>query len=62
MTNYAPLARIILRYAAGAGMMGSQQLGEQWATNPDLILIVSGLIGLGVEAFYVFAKRKGWNI
>ena len=62
MNQYAPFARIALRYAAAAGMMGSQQLGEQWATNPDVILVVSGLIALAVETSYAFAKRKGWTL
>ena len=56
------IARIVLRYVVGAVIMGSDQIGEQLATDPDLVMAVGGLIGLGIEAFYVFAKRKGWAV
>ncbi len=58
--TYAPLARIILRYIAGAGVMGSQQIGNQLAADPDLVLYLSLGIAAAVEAAYAFAKRKGW--
>lgn len=58
--TYAPLARIILRYIAGAGVMGSQQIGNQLAADPDLVLYLSLTIAAVVEAAYAFAKRKGW--
>tara|TARA_Y100000296_G_C5019128_1_gene178960 strand:- start:427 stop:615 length:189 start_codon:yes stop_codon:yes gene_type:complete len=59
MTNYAPWARIVLRYLVGAGVMGSQTLGDKLSADPDLVLVVSLLIGAAVEAAYAFAKRKG---
>ena len=59
MNNYAPLARIILRYIVGAGIMGSQALGDQLATDPDLVLYVSLALGALIEAFYFRARRKG---
>lgn len=58
--NYAPIVRIVLRYAAGAGIMGSATLGEQMAADPDLVMALSLALGAAVEAGYVFAKRKGW--
>jgi preprotein translocase subunit Sec61beta len=58
--TYAPLARIILRYIAGAGVMGSQQIGNQLAADPDLVLYLSLGIAAAVEAAYAIARRKGW--
>lgn len=58
--NYAPIARIILRYAVGAGVMGSAKIGEQLAADPDLVATGAVLIGVAVEAGYAVAKRKGW--
>ena len=58
--TYAPLARIILRYIAGAGIMGSQALGNQLASDPDLVLYLSLGLAAAVEAAYALAKRKGW--
>jgi preprotein translocase subunit Sec61beta len=57
--TYAPLARIILRYIAGAGIMGSQALGNQLAADPDLVLYLSLGLAAAVEAAYAFAKKKG---
>ena len=59
--TYAPLARIILRYVAGAGVMGSQALGDRLAADPDLVLYLSLGLATAVEAAYAFAKRKGWS-
>lgn len=58
--NWAPLARILLRYLAGAGVMGSLTLGEDLAADPDLVLYVSLAIGAAVEAAYAYAKKRGW--
>jgi preprotein translocase subunit Sec61beta len=58
--DYAPLARIVLRYLVGAGIMGSDQIGDALAADPDLILYVSLAIGAVVEGGYALAKRKGW--
>lgn len=59
--DYAPWARIILRYLVGATFMGSESIGAQLSANPDLVMIVAAGIGLAVEAFYVAARRYGWN-
>ena len=60
--NYAPFARIILRYLVGAAFMGSAAIGEQLSADPDLVAVSSVGIGLVVEAFYALAKRKGWTL
>lgn len=59
--NYGPLARIALRYLVGAAFMGSAQIGEQLATDPDVVMIVSAGIGFAVEGLYLAAKRLGWR-
>lgn len=53
-------ARIILRYVVGAAFAGSPWLGEQLATDPDIVMAVSALIGVCVEFAYSMAKRHGW--
>lgn len=58
--NYAPLARIILRYVIGGLAMGSVTVGEQLAADPDLVLYGSLALGAVVEGVYALAKRKGW--
>ena len=57
--NYTVLARIVLRYIAGAGLLGSLLLGEQLAADPDIVLATSVAISAIVEYFYAQAKRKG---
>ena len=59
--KYAPIARIILRYIVGAGVMGSVTIGEQLSSNPDLVFYASMGIGAIVEAVYAYSKRKGWS-
>ena len=57
--DYAPLSRIILRYIVGAGIMGSSQIGNQIAADPDLVFYGALLIGAAVEAFYAWSKKTG---
>lgn len=59
MMDYAPWVRIILRYIVGALLIGSPQIGEQLAADPDLVAAGSIALGLLVEGAYVWAKRKG---
>lgn len=62
MTDHAmPIARIILRYVVGMALMGSAEIGEHLAADPDLILFTSVAVGAVVEALYAAAKRLGWN-
>jgi hypothetical protein len=58
--DYAPIARIVLRYVLGAAFMGSDQIGMELAADPDLIMLATVAIGAVVEAAYALAKRKGW--
>ena len=57
--NYAPIARILLRYIVGGAFFGSEVIGEQLAADPDLVQAIAIGIGLAVEGFYMYAKRKG---
>lgn len=56
--DWAPLARIVVRYVVGAiiGMDAASAL----AGDPDVITVVALGIGAAVEVAYGFAKRKGW--
>ena len=56
--EYAPIARIILRYGIGA-VIGMAQ-GDMLAADPDIVTITALGIGAGVELAYAMAKRKGW--
>lgn len=58
--NYAPLARIALRYIVGGVFMGSDAVGQQLAADPDIVAVAAVAVGVAVEAAYTFAKRKGW--
>jgi preprotein translocase subunit Sec61beta len=58
--NWAVIARVLLRYVAGAGIFGSLAFGEELAADPDLVLAISVAIAGVVEAFYVYAKKRGW--
>lgn len=59
----AIIARIVLRYAAGAlvaaGYMDAD-LGNQIGADPDVLIILGGVLGASVELAYAFAKRRGW--
>lgn len=54
------IARILLRYVVGMGIAGSAIIGDQLATDPDIVMAVSAAIGVCVEWAYVIAKRRGW--
>lgn len=56
--NYAPIARILIRYAVG--VVVGMETANTLAGDPDIILFVSLGIGAAVEALYVLARRKGW--
>lgn len=60
MIDYAPWARIVLRYVLGAVFMGSSEVGDVLASDPDLVAALSVGLGVAVESAYVYAKRKGW--
>lgn len=56
--QYAPIARIVLRYVIG-GVIGAAQ-GDMLAADPDVVTVAALAIGAAVEAAYAMAKRKGW--
>lgn len=56
--DYAPIARIVLRYIVGA--VAGMEAGALLAGDPDVVLYVALGIGLLVEVAYAFAKRRGW--
>lgn len=57
--HFAPLARIILRYASGF-LIAKGLLTYDLSTDPDLVLYLGLGIGAAVEAAYALAVRKGW--
>lgn len=56
--NYAPIARIIIRYGVGAVI--GPDLANIAAGDPDMVSVAAMSIGLSVEAVYTLAVRKGW--
>ena len=56
--DYAPLARIIIRYAVGV-IVGADTAGIL-AADPDVITMAALAIGGAVEVVYSLAKRRGW--
>ena len=59
----AVFARILLRYLASALVTAGYldaDLGRQIGADPDILVIVGGVIGLGVEMAYAVAKRMRW--
>ena len=57
--KYAPIARIVVRYVVG-GTLGIEA-SAAIAGDPDIIAFVAVAIGAGVEAKYVYAKKRGWT-
>jgi hypothetical protein len=56
--DYAPIARIVIRYAVGA-IIG-MDAGATLAGEPDVVTVAALAIGAAVEGLYAIAKRKGW--
>uniref|UniRef100_UPI0040481967 hypothetical protein n=1 Tax=Yoonia sp. TaxID=2212373 RepID=UPI0040481967 len=56
--NYAPIARIIIRYAVG--LVIGADAADIAAGDPDVITIVAAGIGAAVEVIYSLAKKRGW--
>ena len=59
MTDWAPYARIVLRYIVGAVV--GMDAGDALAGDPDVVTVVALGIGAAVEVLYAVAKRKGWT-
>lgn len=56
--NYAPYARIFVRYVVG--LVVGMDVADTLAGDPDIVTVAAAAIGLAVERIYVLAKRKGW--
>jgi hypothetical protein len=58
--DYAPIARIVVRYIVGL-VVGSDTAGII-AADPDVITIVAIGIGVAVEGIYTLAKKREWKL
>lgn len=58
--NYAPIARILLRYLTGVSFGGAYLISEQIATDPEVIMIAASAIAGVVELLYAIAVKRGW--
>jgi len=56
--NYAPIARIIIRYAVG--LIIGADAADILAADPDAVTIIAAGIGLLTEVAYAHAKHRGW--
>ena len=56
--DFGPIVRIGLRY--GIGYIVGSETGEALAMDPELVNTLAIGLGVVVEAFYAFAKKKGW--
>jgi hypothetical protein len=56
--DYAPIARIIIRYSVGL-IVGADAAGLM-AADPDMVTVAAVAIGGAVEVLYSLAKKKGW--
>ena len=64
MTALVPvIARIAARYLAGALVaVGALAAGSeaQIAADPEVLMILGGIIGAVTEGFYALARKQGW--
>lgn len=64
MTALAPvIARIAARYLAGGLVaVGALAAGSeaQIAADPEVLMILGGVIGAGTEGLYALARKRGW--
>lgn len=58
--DYAPIARIIIRYIVGL-VIGADAANIA-AGDPDLVTVVAACVGVAVEVIYGVAKRRGWTL
>jgi len=58
MRMYAPIARILIRYAVG--LVIGMDAAETLAGDPDLVTVVAMGIGGATEVVYALAVKKGW--
>jgi hypothetical protein len=60
----AVIARIVLRYAAGALIAAGYldpHMGRELGADPDLVMLLGAALGLAVEGAYAVAKKLGWT-
>jgi len=57
--NYAPFVRIIMRYIIGAAFLGSEQIGDKLAADPDLVAVGALAMAAVVEGAYAMARKRG---
>ncbi len=64
MTAIIPVfARIIARYLAGALVaVGALAAGSEAkiAADPEVLMILGGILGAITEGFYALARKQGW--
>ena len=60
----AVILRIAMRYLSGAlvsyGLIPAE-VGADLAMDPDVALVLGGIIAMATEAGYAFAKARGWT-
>ena len=42
--------------------MFGMEAADTLAGDPDVVMVIAALVGVGVEAAYAVAKRKGWSL
>lgn len=60
--TYLPIARIVLRYIIGALLAYgwiSADAADMLAVDPDIAILIAGLLSAVVEGGYALAKRRG---
>ena len=59
----AVISRIVARYLSGAlvsyGAV-SPEVGADLAMDPDVALVLGGIIGAATEGIYAWARKMGW--
>ena len=56
--NYAPIARIVVRYAVG-GVIGFDA-ADIIAGDPEVMSMIAIAIGAATEGLYALAVKNGW--
>jgi hypothetical protein len=57
--DWAPFARIVVRYIVGAVI--GMDAGATLAGDPDVVTVVALGIGAAVEVAYAVARKNGWS-
>lgn len=64
--DFAPFARIILRYFGGALISAGVAVSPSTLTDPDVVQIVcivgGALVTALSEGWYYYAKKHGWSV